>query len=77
MILIFYRHIVSNVGRVAARDSSRAIANGQDLFVAVCEDSSIYGLFKNMTGECGPRHCRVIFLVDVSFYFYLASLWAN
>ncbi|KAG6378577.1 hypothetical protein JVT61DRAFT_12842 [Boletus reticuloceps] len=41
-------HIVSNVGRVAARDSSRAIANGQDLFIALCEDSSIYGLFKNM-----------------------------
>ncbi|KAF8559139.1 hypothetical protein OG21DRAFT_1432124 [Imleria badia] len=41
-------HIVSNVGRVAARDSSRAIANGQDLFIALCEDSSIYGFFKNM-----------------------------
>lgn len=47
---IFHRHIVSNIGRVAARDSSRAIANGQDLFIALCEDSSIYGLFKNMTG---------------------------
>ncbi|KAF8842678.1 hypothetical protein BDN67DRAFT_965340 [Paxillus ammoniavirescens] len=41
-------HILSNVGRVAARDSSRATANSQDLFIALCEDSSIYGLFKNM-----------------------------
>lgn len=41
-------HILSNVGRVAARDSSRATANSQDLFVALCEDSMIYGLFKNM-----------------------------
>ncbi|KAF9238806.1 hypothetical protein BU15DRAFT_75030 [Melanogaster broomeanus] len=41
-------HILSNVGRVVARDSSRAMANSQDLFIALCEDSSIYGLFKNM-----------------------------
>ncbi|KIK98311.1 hypothetical protein PAXRUDRAFT_824006 [Paxillus rubicundulus Ve08.2h10] len=41
-------HILSNVGRVAARDSSRATANSQDLFIALCEDSSIYGQFKNM-----------------------------
>ncbi|KIJ69847.1 hypothetical protein HYDPIDRAFT_23011 [Hydnomerulius pinastri MD-312] len=41
-------HILSNVGRVAARDSSRATANTQDLFIALCEDSAIYGLFKNM-----------------------------
>ncbi|KAL4076291.1 hypothetical protein V8B97DRAFT_1862790 [Scleroderma yunnanense] len=41
-------HILSNVGRVVARDSSRATANSQDLFVALCEDSMIYGLFKNM-----------------------------
>ncbi|KAF9226758.1 hypothetical protein BS17DRAFT_502768 [Gyrodon lividus] len=41
-------HILSNVGRVAARDSSRTTANSQDLFIALCEDSSIYGLFKNM-----------------------------
>lgn len=43
---------MSNVGRVAARDSSRAVATGQDLFIALCEDSFIYGLFKNMSGEC-------------------------
>ncbi|KAH7926774.1 hypothetical protein BV22DRAFT_1111470 [Leucogyrophana mollusca] len=41
-------HILSNVGRVASRDSSRATANSQDLFVALCEDSAIYGLFKDM-----------------------------
>ncbi|KAF9031829.1 hypothetical protein BDZ89DRAFT_1012844 [Hymenopellis radicata] len=41
-------HILSNVGRVASRDSSRSYANSQDLFVALCEDDAIYGLFKSM-----------------------------
>ncbi|KAG1768667.1 hypothetical protein EDD22DRAFT_771996 [Suillus occidentalis] len=41
-------HILSNVGRVASRDSSRATANSQDLFIALCEDSTIYGFFKNL-----------------------------
>ncbi|KAG2155092.1 uncharacterized protein EDB93DRAFT_1202413 [Suillus bovinus] len=41
-------HILSNVGRVASRDSSRATAHSQDLFIALCEDSTIYGFFKNM-----------------------------
>ncbi|KAF5387953.1 hypothetical protein D9615_000662 [Tricholomella constricta] len=41
-------HILSNVGRVAARDSSRTSATVQDLFVALCEDHSIYDLFKTM-----------------------------
>lgn len=41
-------HVLSNVSRVAARDSSRATANSQDLFIALCEDRTIYGLFKNM-----------------------------
>ncbi|KAJ7739894.1 hypothetical protein B0H16DRAFT_1424434 [Mycena metata] len=41
-------HILSNVGRVAARDSSRTSATVQDVFVALCEDHSIYALFKSM-----------------------------
>nr|GAT54667.1 predicted protein [Mycena chlorophos] len=41
-------HILSNVGRVAARDSSRTGATVQDVFVALCEDHSIYPLFKSM-----------------------------
>ncbi|TFK43844.1 hypothetical protein BDQ12DRAFT_643549 [Crucibulum laeve] len=41
-------HILSNVARVAARDSSRTSATVNDLFVALCEDDSIYGLFKSM-----------------------------
>ncbi|KAH9482340.1 hypothetical protein JR316_0004438 [Psilocybe cubensis] len=41
-------HILSNVGRVAARDSSRTFATVNDLFVALCEDDSIYGLFRLM-----------------------------
>jgi hypothetical protein len=44
------RHILSNVGRVAARDSSRTGATVQDVFVALCEDHSIYALFKSMRG---------------------------
>lgn len=44
------RHILSNVGRVASRDSSRTSATAQDLFVALCEDHSIYDLFKTMKG---------------------------
>jgi hypothetical protein len=46
----FHRHILSNVGRVAARDSSRTSATVNDLFVALCEDDSIYGLFRTMKG---------------------------
>jgi hypothetical protein len=44
------RHTLGIVGRVAARDSSRNVATVQDLFVALCEDSSMYGLFKTMKG---------------------------
>ena len=45
------RHILSNVARVAARDSSRNHATLHDLFVALCEDQSIYTLFKDMKGD--------------------------
>ncbi|KAF5332010.1 hypothetical protein D9758_014576 [Tetrapyrgos nigripes] len=41
-------HILSNVGRVASRDSSRNTAAVNDVFVALCEDDSVYGLFKTM-----------------------------
>ncbi|KAF5364267.1 hypothetical protein D9756_000282 [Leucocoprinus leucothites] len=41
-------HILTSVGRVAARDSSRVSANVNDLFTALCEDDSIYGLFRSM-----------------------------
>ncbi|KIP10405.1 hypothetical protein PHLGIDRAFT_115528 [Phlebiopsis gigantea 11061_1 CR5-6] len=41
-------HILSNVGRVAARDSSRTVATVRDLFVALCEDASVYSAFKTM-----------------------------
>ncbi|KAJ3923740.1 hypothetical protein F5877DRAFT_30796 [Lentinula edodes] len=42
------RHVLSNVGRVASRDSSRTYANIQDVFVALCEDETVYNLFKSM-----------------------------
>ncbi|KAJ3879534.1 hypothetical protein F5051DRAFT_370814 [Lentinula edodes] len=41
-------HVLSNVGRVASRDSSRTYANIQDVFVALCEDETVYNLFKSM-----------------------------
>ncbi|KAK0206893.1 hypothetical protein DFS33DRAFT_1317748 [Desarmillaria ectypa] len=41
-------HVLSNVGRVASRDSSRTSATVHDVFVALCEDETIYGLFKTM-----------------------------
>ncbi|THH31927.1 hypothetical protein EUX98_g2297 [Antrodiella citrinella] len=41
-------HILSLVSRVVSRDSSRTVATVQDLFVALCEDDSMYGMFKTM-----------------------------
>lgn len=57
---------------MAARDSSRAIANGQDLFIALCEDSSIYGLFKNMAGE--SRSLMFFLVLTLLFYKFMAKL---
>lgn len=48
------RHILSNVSRVAARDSSRTLATVNDLFIALCEDPSIYPTFKTMKGKSIP-----------------------
>ena len=45
------RHILSSVGRVATRDSSKEVAGTQDLFVALCEDDAIYPIFKVSKGE--------------------------
>jgi hypothetical protein len=54
------RHILSNVGRVASRDSSRTYATIQDLFTALCEDDAVYGLFKKLKGiELGPLGLRM------------------
>ncbi|OCH94528.1 hypothetical protein OBBRIDRAFT_789216 [Obba rivulosa] len=41
-------HILSNVSRVTARDSSRTVATVHDVFVALCEDDMIFGTFKAM-----------------------------
>ena len=54
----FFRHILSNIGRVTARDSSRTTASLQDLYTALCEDETIYGLFKNMKGHSRHHHCQ-------------------
>lgn len=41
-------HILGNLARVVGRDASRATAQVGDLYVALCEDDTIYGLFKTM-----------------------------
>ncbi|KAF8505727.1 hypothetical protein F5888DRAFT_464683 [Russula emetica] len=38
--------VLSSVGRVATRDSSKEAAGTYDLFVAICEDDAIYPIFK-------------------------------
>jgi len=53
----FYRHILSNIGRVATRDSSRTVAGIPDLFTALCEDDSMYALFKTLNGASCSRPC--------------------
>ncbi|TFK25917.1 hypothetical protein FA15DRAFT_667903 [Coprinopsis marcescibilis] len=40
-------HVLSNVSRVATRDSSRASATVNDLFTALCEDASVYDYFRS------------------------------
>ncbi|KAF7789453.1 hypothetical protein EIP86_000398 [Pleurotus ostreatoroseus] len=42
------QHVLSNVGLVIARDSSRTVATVQDLLNALCEDASLYSTFKSM-----------------------------
>ncbi|KAI0638587.1 hypothetical protein C8Q77DRAFT_441625 [Trametes polyzona] len=41
-------HVLSNVSRVAARDSARTLATIQDLFTALGEDDALYGTLKSM-----------------------------
>ena len=42
--------MLSSVGRVATRDSSKDAAGTYDLFVALCEDDAIYPIFKGSKG---------------------------
>ena len=44
-------HVLSQLARVVARDSSIAVAGVPDLYVALCEDESVWGFFKRMKGE--------------------------
>ncbi|ELU45897.1 hypothetical protein AG1IA_00065 [Rhizoctonia solani AG-1 IA] len=41
-------HVLNNVGQVVARDSSRGTAYSLDVYTALCEDATIYPLFKTM-----------------------------
>ncbi len=45
-----HRRMLSSVGRVATRDSSKDAAGTYDLFVALCEDDAIYPIFKGSRG---------------------------
>jgi hypothetical protein len=55
------RHILSNVGRVATRDSSRTQASIPDLLTALCEDDSMYVLFRSLQGaHLLPQHSSVV-----------------
>jgi len=53
------RHILSNISRVVSRDSSRTSATLNDLFVAICEDVTLYGTFKAMKGAVAHRSASV------------------
>jgi len=48
------RRILSSVGRVATRDSSKDAAGTNDLFVALCEDDAVYPIFKSSKGRNYP-----------------------
>lgn len=48
------RHLLGNIARVVGRDASRASAQVGDLYVALSEDETIYGLFKTMKGNYLP-----------------------
>ncbi|KAH9965988.1 hypothetical protein BC827DRAFT_1265066 [Russula dissimulans] len=50
--------ILSSVGRVATRDSSKDAAGTHDLFVALCEDDAIYPIFKGSKGRYCPLRIR-------------------
>ncbi|ORY33772.1 hypothetical protein BCR39DRAFT_267578 [Naematelia encephala] len=41
-------HVLSQLSRVVVRDSSISIASLEDLYTALCEDESIWGMFKRM-----------------------------
>jgi hypothetical protein len=43
-------HVLQQLARVVARDSSITSAGVQDLYVALCEDQTVWGFFKRMKG---------------------------
>ncbi|ODO03425.1 hypothetical protein L198_02272 [Cryptococcus wingfieldii CBS 7118] len=44
-------HILAQLARVVARDSGSSVASPQDLYTALCEDESIWGVFKRMKAK--------------------------
>jgi hypothetical protein len=48
-------HILSQLGTVIQRDSSISVATDQHLYTALCEDESVWGVFKRMKREYTSR----------------------
>ncbi|WVQ71617.1 hypothetical protein IAR50_001157 [Cryptococcus sp. DSM 104548] len=44
-------HILAQLARVVARDSGKSVASPQDLYTALCEDESIWGVFKRLKAK--------------------------
>ncbi|ODO11498.1 hypothetical protein I350_00278 [Cryptococcus amylolentus CBS 6273] len=44
-------HILAQLARVVARDSGSSVASPQDLYTALCEDESIWGVFQRMKAK--------------------------
>lgn len=49
------------MARVVGRDASRSTAQVADLYVALCEDETVYGLFKTMKGM--PSLCHAFYSI--------------
>jgi hypothetical protein len=48
---LLVRHVLANIAKVVARDSSRTAADLVILYTSLCEDSSMYPIFKTMKGS--------------------------
>lgn len=46
----FAEHVLAALGRVVARDSSAGVATVQDLYVTLCEDETVWGMFRRLKG---------------------------
>lgn len=66
------RHILGNVAKVTARDSSQTDATIQDLYTALCEDESIYGMFKSMKGSSSVHLSSRLYWTNLATMQYMS-----